>query len=392
MIFIGVDIAKDHHDIIIIDDFGEIIKEHFQISNDLVGYKKLHTEINSCMKSVKDIHIGMEETGIYHENLRDFLISNGFTVYTINPLLTSYSRKASSTRLTKTDKIDSTAICRYIMSNYKFLHSYTPSLYYIDELKQLSRLYHDKNHQLSKTKDELKRLLQMSFPEFLKHFNPYAKWALNILVEHPMPRDFKGLHTGALVSRIKTKSNRLYNAVLLKKIAKDSIGKCNDLQSFLIRSTIQDFLHYEYQIEGLKKIIIQKMIVFPKIMSVPGVGPINGATILGETGDINRFSNRDEYYAFWGCDPIVHESGNYKLKNSKLSKRGSKYLRTALFSASRVACVAPKTKLNKFRCKYLDMTSKNNKHHYTILFAVGKNMVRSIYHILKTNEFYDDNK
>jgi transposase len=132
--------------------------------------------------------------------------------------------------------------------------------------------------------------------------------------------------------------------------------------------------------------------VFPKVLSVPGVGPINGATILGETGDINRFSTKHEYYAYWGCDPIIHESGNYKLKNSKLSKRGSKYLRTALFSASRVACINPNIKNNKFQRKYLEMTSKNNKHHYTILFAVGKMMVHSIYHILKQNDFYDDTK
>ena len=51
LVYIGIDIAKDHHDIVIIDDYGEIIKEHFQITNDKVGFKKLHTEIKSCMKS-----------------------------------------------------------------------------------------------------------------------------------------------------------------------------------------------------------------------------------------------------------------------------------------------------------------------------------------------------
>lgn len=106
MKFIGIDVASLKHDIIIIDEYGEIINGHFTISNDKVGFKKLHTEIKSCMKSANDIHIGMEETGIYHENLRDFLVSKGFTVYTINPLLTSCSRKSSSPRMTKTDKIE----------------------------------------------------------------------------------------------------------------------------------------------------------------------------------------------------------------------------------------------------------------------------------------------
>jgi len=390
--FIGIDVASLKHDIIIIDDYGEIIKDHFTISNDKVGFKKLHTEIKSCMKSVNDIHIGMEETGIYHENLRDFLISKGFTVYTINPLLTSYSRKAASPRMTKTDKIDSTAICRYIMNNLRILHSYTPSLYYIDELKQLSRTYHHKKQLLSKPKMELKRLLQISFPEFTKNFDPYAKWALDVLGEHPLPIHFKGLHTETLAVRIKTKSDRLAKAILLKEIAKDSIGKCDDLQSFLIRSIISDFNHYESQTKELKKIITDKMSIFPKIMSVPGIGPINGATILGESGNIHRFNNKHEYYAFYGCDPIIHESGNYKLKNSRLSKRGSKYLRTVIFSASRVACVGKFTRDNKFKRKYISMASKKNKHHYTILFAVAKCMVHSIYRILKDNKSYNDSK
>jgi len=83
----------------------------------------------------------MEETGIYHENLRGFLISKGFTVYTINPLLISYSCKSLSPRMTKTDKIDATAICRYIMNNIRALHSYTPSLYHV-RYKYTVRFYH----------------------------------------------------------------------------------------------------------------------------------------------------------------------------------------------------------------------------------------------------------
>lgn len=391
MKFIGIDVASLKHDIIVIDDYGEIIKDHFTISNDKVGFKKLHTEIKSCMKSVNDIHIGMEETGIYHENLRDFLISNGFTVYTINPLLTSYSRKSLSPRMTKTDKIDATAICRYIMNNIRALHSYTPSLYHLDELKQLSRNYHSKNKLLSKSKTELKRLLHISFPEFKKHFDPLSKWALKTLYDYPLPINYNGLHTMTLAGRLRTKNDRYSQAVLLKQIAKDSIGKSNESQTFLIRSIISDIIHFDKQIKALKKTLTTKMKLFPKITSVPGIGPINGATILGETGDINRFNNKHAYFAYYGLDPIIYESGKYKLKKSKISKRGSRFLRTAAFSASRVACVGYSKQTNKFREKYNRM-KKSGKHHNTIICAVSKNIIHSIYKILKDNIFYDDSK
>lgn len=333
----------------------------------------------------------MEETGIYHENLRDFLISKGFTVYTINPLLTSYSRRASSPRLTKTDKIDATAICRYIMNNYRLLHSYTPSLYHLDELKQLTRTFRTRTVLLTKSKTELKRLLHMSFPEFIKHFNPYSKWTLSLLSEHPLPTDYKGLHTMVLANRLKTKSDRFNQAILLKEIAKDSIGKSNESQAFLIRSIVSDILHFSEQIESIKKTIRTKMKLFPKIMSIPGIGPINGATILGETGNIDRFNNKHEYYAFYGLDPIVFESGNYKLKKSRISKRGNKYLRSAAFSASRIACIGPSLRSNKYREKYYSM-KKSGKHNNVVICAVSKNIIHSIYKILKTNTFYDDFK
>jgi len=389
--FIGIDIAKDKHDIIIIDDLGVIIYDHFTITNDRKGYKKLHTVINSCTKSVEDIRIGMEVTGIYHENLRDFLIYNHYSVYCINPVLTSFSRKSTSPRRTKTDKIDAIAICRYLMNNFRILHPYTPSLYHLTELKQLARNYNDNKKYLSKTKDELKRLLQIIFPEFTTHFNPYSKWALSFLNDYPLPISYKGLHLNTLAERIGTHSNHLEQAALIKQLAKDSIGKSSELNTFLLKCTISNLLHYDSQNKGLKDIISKKMKLFPQIMSIPGIGPINGATILGETGDVSKFENKHQYTAFFGVDPVIHESGKYKLRRSSLSKRGSKYLRTAIFSASRVVCVGNLSKTNKYRSKYLAMMAKGDKHHNTVIFAIAKNLIHSIYKILRTNTFYDNN-
>ena len=177
----------DKHDVIIINDLGEVIYDHFIIQNNLRGFKKLHTVIKSCTKSINDIRIGMEATGIYHNNLRDYLISRGYTVYCTNPMLVSNSRKSASPRMTKTDKIDAIAVCRHLMHNLDKLHPYTPPLYHLVELKQFTRDYSNNKEILAKEKSELKRLLQIIFPEFLKHFNPFSKWALELLYNYPLP-------------------------------------------------------------------------------------------------------------------------------------------------------------------------------------------------------------
>lgn len=390
MLFVGIDIAMDHHDISFLDDFGEIIRDHLTISNDLAGYKKLHTEILSCMKSLGNVRIGMEETGIYHENLRDFLIDLDFKVYTINPLLTSFSRKAASPRRTKTDKIDALAIAKYIMQNWRSLHPYTPSLYHYEELKGLMRLYYNKQALLSKSKTELKRLLQIIFPEFPKLFNPFNKGSLDILQNYPSPELMKNVRISTLSKKLSTHSNHDADAKLLKETANHTIGQSNQISTFLIRSEIQSLIHYQNQIAELKSIIIDKMTECPQIMTMPGVGPITGATILGETGIIQRFENKHQYFAFFGLDPIIHESGQFKLKKSKISKRGNVYLRTAIYHAARAACVSPKVRDNKFRRKYLAMMAKGNKHHNTVVFAIAKNMVHSIYAMLKNGKDFND--
>ena len=49
-------------------------------------------------------------------------------------------------------------------------------------------------------------------------------------------------------------------------------------------------------------------------MTIPGIGFVNGGLILGEIGDIHRFSEPKKLLAFAGLDPSVHQSGNFQAK------------------------------------------------------------------------------
>ncbi len=156
-------LLQKKHDVIIISEHGEVLTDAFTIENSIGGFKKLHMEISSHMEPGDCIHIGLEETGIYSGNIRDFLCSLDFNVYMINPILTHHSRMAYSLRNTKTDKLDCLAICRYIMHNYTHLKPYISTLYTTSELKSLSRLRLDKLKLMSKSKMEFTRLLQIIF-------------------------------------------------------------------------------------------------------------------------------------------------------------------------------------------------------------------------------------
>jgi transposase len=252
MFYTGIDVASLKHDVAIVSDLGEVLVDHLTITNDQAGFLRLKNIIESCCREKNQMKIGMEETGIYPEEICDFLVTLGFAVYTINPILTSYSRKSASPRLTKTDAIDAIAIAKYLMINIGALHSYSPSLYYLHDIKTLSRIFRDKKDQIAKRKTELKRLIQIAFPEFLTRFNLFSEWSLLLFKDYPIPKQIAKIRISTLVQRIRTKSNRLLNAELLHSIASTSVGTTADSVLFLIRSTIDDLSYFGAQIHALK--------------------------------------------------------------------------------------------------------------------------------------------
>lgn len=391
MIFVGIDVSSTKHDIAIISCDGEVLSKSLTIPNDLDGFKKLRKDILSHAESDVQIHIGIEETGIYSKNISEFLALCGFNVHMINPILTSNSRKAQSVRPTKTDSIDALAICQYLAFNYKRLNSYIPSLYIYEEIKSLSRARIDIQHKLVKSKTEWARLLDLTFPEFKKVFKYQAKWVYSLFVRYPTAEKIARAHVDSLEVLIAAHGDHQALAVKLKQIAKDTVGNNSPVNNILIKNVLNDIFHYTKQMDELEK-VIEELIVqnFSNILTVPGVGIITAGLIIGEIGDINRFNSPSALLAYAGLDPATYESGNFKAKNVRISKRGSRYLRTAIFTSTKMACINNKICDNKFRQKYQKKICQG-KHHFSSVCHFSKNMVNVIYRLLKTGENFNYN-
>lgn len=388
MLFVGIDVASDKHDAAITSLYGEVITEPFTISNDLEGFKKLHTEILSHTESHDEVHIGIEETGIYSKNICEFLALCDFNVYMLNPVLTSNSRKSQSVRLAKTDPIDALAICRYVEFNLKRLNSYTPSLYLFDEIKSLSRARLDIQSRQIKAKTEWARLLDITFPEFKKAYNQQSKWVYDLFSKYPTADKIAKMHSKTLIEILAIKGDRSVASNHIKRIAYSTIGQISRSNSILIKNILSDIMHYTKQMHELEK-EIENIITehFSNILTIPGVGPITAGLIIGEIGDISRFNSPSALVAYAGLDPIVYESGKFKAKRVTISKRGSKYLRTAIFTSTRVACVNPNIKDNKFKQKYLKKRNQG-KHHNSAICHVAKNMINLIFSLLHSGAEY----
>jgi transposase len=389
MIYVGVDVASKKHDIIILNEVGEIFNKHFTIPNSMEGYKKLLSEINLAKEFFNDsqVRIGLESTGHYSRNILHFLILKGYSVTLINPLLTNMDRKASSVRKTKTDSIDAKAICMFLLRNQNDFKPYTLLSYHIDELKILVRQRKSLKKQLNRTMNQLHAFIDQAFPEYYKVFKKInSNSSLKLLAHYASISEFKRVRVNTLAQLVKKASkghHGLNKAQLIKSFIKDSIGIDSCALSLSIKHSVNMIEEINYQINQIN-ISIKDHIDNSNttLLSIPGIGYQTGAIILAKIGDIHRFKSDDELLAYAGLDPSVYQSGNYN-GSFKISKRGSSILRWAIFQAAKIAVIHDPV----FNDYYLKKLSEG-KHYLTVIGHVTKKLLRVVRSILKNNSVY----
>lgn len=173
----------------------------------------------------------------------------------------------------------------------------------------------------------------------------------------------------------------------VSSLAKTSFGItfCVDSFFFQLKHFIEQINFIEKQVSDVKTQMSEllKKIKSP-ITTVPGIGDVIGATILGEIGDINRFSSGAKLVAYAGIDASVSQSGEYECTNNHMSKRGSPYLRKALFRAAFVA-----SNFDPVFKAYYQKKRSEGKHHNVAVGAVARKLCYTIYAVIKNNVPYE---
>lgn len=381
MIYIGIDIAKQKHFAAVMTADSEVLIPPFGFENNSDGFKLLISNIELFEKD--DLVIGLEYTAHYGEALIFYLLDKGYHVTVINPIQTATLRKANI-RKTKTDKLDTFLIIKSMMFNGYRLFSRSDAD--ILRLKSLCR-FRDKAKKSKTTfKIQLIAYMDVIFPELPYFFKSvlHTNTCYTLLKKYSCPDEIAALHLTYLGNLLKMASNGHFGkeeAIALKSLAKSSVGTTNTSASIQITQTLEKIGLLEEQIDKLDESIRNIMYELDSvILTIPGIGLINGAMILGEIGNISRFSNPSKLLAYAGLDPTVHQSGNFIAKNTRMSKRGSKLLRYALINAAWNVSLNNKTFNDYFMLK----KSQGNSH-YSALGHVAHKLVRVIFKILKEN-------
>lgn len=386
MFYLGIDVGKNTHVASMMDDNAKIIFKAFSFSNTLDAAESLLQKIQPYKDNLE---IGMEATGHYWLSLYSFLVENDLIVHVVNPIQTDGWRKGTEIRKRKTDIIDSVLIADLIRYG-DFLET---SLADEDtlSLRNLSRF---RNYLVSSISD-LKRksiaVLDQVFPEYASVFTDvFGQTSKELLKSLNLPSDYEELSAEKLEKvlsgiAMKKKATQAINSLSEKAGRSFGISFCQDSFSFQLKLLIEQICFIEEQVLSVEEEIdnlLSRMDTY--IKTIPGIGNVTAATILGEIGDINRFENPSKLVAYAGLDSSVSQSGEYEAPTGHLSKRGSPYLRKALYHAALRAEFCDPV----FHA-YYEKKRKEGKHHLVATNAVARKLCHTIFAVLKNNTPYE---
>ena len=246
------------------------------------------------------------------------------------------ARKAAKVHSPKNDNLDAQTICKYMIDHSDKFSPYTLSLYHNEALKSLSRKRFYIIEDLRKAKLAVNSLVQVIFPEFKALFsNIYGDYAIARLKTYGTPKALAKAHANKVASIIHGKSKCTAEQLIVA--AKTSVGISEPHYVFQLMDAIEEMEHIQRRIKNYDiqiKAYVDELC--PNLLSIPGVGYTTAGLIVGEIRDITRFHSAESLISYSGIDVSVYESGKYKAKNCMPSKKGSKYLRYALFQVSRI--------------------------------------------------------
>lgn len=389
MYYIGIDIAKKAHEVCFLDQNGQVLDGNsFKIPNTLPGVDKLQQMLDKYALGPDNAQVGMEATGHYWLVLYSWLFEKGFDIKVINPIVTDALRHLRI-RKVKNDRVDAQIVAKALMFG-----EYQETAIADGDTLALRQLCRFRLWQVQ-TVGDLKRkiiaLLDQVFPEYAELFSDvFGMTSKELLLQYTTPEEIASLSARKLTTLLHKSSKGRFGrekALEIQAAAKGSLGItiATEAFAFQIRQMVEQLEFVEEQITRLDQKIEAYMAKLDSpVTTIPGVGPVYGAVILSELGDIHRFPGAKQIVSYAGLDAQVDESGEFKGDQAHMSKRGSPYLRRAIWGAAFVASWAdPQLKA------YYQSLRARGKPHRVAVGAVARKLCYIIFAVLSEDRPYE---
>ncbi|WP_236026615.1 IS110 family transposase [Alicyclobacillus suci] len=337
----------------------------------------------------------LEATGHYHNSVVQFLEQNEYRVFVVNPLISQRARKSQLRKL-KTDLADA----RHLADLY-YKEEFEPFKrrdVQILNLRHLTRQHEAITTMYVQAKLNFQAILDQVFPLYVGVFSDlYSVTSLKLIQKYRTPTDFFETNPSQIAENIMDMNHRSKSlswaqnkAELLQTAAANSptVPLSHHSYHFTLNMMADMLLQYKEHLENIEQEIdtlANNLSECTLLQSIPGIGKKISATVLAEIGDIEQFNSAKKLVAFAGVDPSVFSSGKFKSTENRITKRGSKRLRRALFLA--VQCGLRKGANVRLRVFY-DRKRVEGKANKVALIACVNKLLHTIFAILSKREAF----
>ena len=403
---IGVDVAADFSIATVLSPNGDSFKKNFRFIHTLDGFESFLQLIHKTEEEFNSKpQVFCESTGIYHLTLLHFLNDRQIDIHVINPLITN-SNKNFNIRKVKNDKLDSLAIARLCKFNDVKTSFFTSKE--MLHLKLLVRDYYKIVDLRANAKKAFTNALYVYYPGMQSAFTEITGITpLAFISKYPTPSDLLKASSNEVLTFLVSSSRRglkWAETKLEKLLTIASSASVLGINPVAFTSKIQRFVDTYNFYENQRLDIIDEIKTFINsasfadefnynislLCSFKGVGLISAITILVEINDINNFTKASQLVAFFGVDPAVNESGNFKGDSNKMSKRGTAVGRRALYAIALSSIRKTKNGVPINQVLYDAYHNKlKGKKKKVRLVAIMNKLLRYMFSVLKNQKPYE---
>lgn len=324
MLFVGVDWAEAHHDVVLMDQAGTVLA-HGRVPEGLAGLARIHELVGAHHDA--DLPPGQVQVGIETERglLVRGLIGSGYTVYAVNPLAVSRYRERHTTSGAKSDAADAKVLADLVRTDRHNHRPIAPDSEQAEAIRVLARAHQGMVWARQRGIGALRSTLREYYPGALSAFPELAApEALEILALAPTPAQGRALSRARIASalrragrtrRVAERAGEIQGA--LRAPHPEAPARVAGAFGQSARALVDVARAQQAQIARLEQELQASFSRHPDagiLTGLPGLGPVLGARVLAEFGDSpGRYADARGRKAYAGTAPITRASGRSRV-------------------------------------------------------------------------------
>jgi predicted RNA-binding protein with PUA domain len=322
MLFVGVDWAEAHHDVCAMDDTGKVLARK-RIADSLAGLAELQELLAEHAEEPEEVVVGIEkDRGL----IVTALLASGYAVYAVNPLASSRYRDRHSTAGAKSDPGDAKVLADMVRTDRHNQRQAAGDSALAEGVKILARAHQNAIWSRQRHVNALRNALKDYFPGALEAFgtdlsSSDAVAVLSVATTPVLARALtvEGiqalLRAGGRQRNVARRATEIHSALRRPQLSQPEVlasayGRVAASSMRLIAAATAEVI----ELEAALTADFEQHPDAKLILSLPGLGMVLGARVLGEFGDDpNRYLDAKSRRNYGGTSPITKASGRSKV-------------------------------------------------------------------------------